>query len=65
MKQTSFSNKVLPEAGDTCCISSGKPLERETMCQALRVIGFLEHQVKILQSRVHSGPDLMVPSLFM
>ena len=32
---------------------------------ALRVTCFLVHQAKILNSRAHSRPDLIPPSLFM
>ena len=36
-----------------------------SLCRAFRVTWFLAHQVKILQSKAQSGPDLMPPSLFM
>ena len=35
------------------------------MCRALRVTGFLVHQVKFLHSRAHNKPNFIPPSLFM
>ena len=35
------------------------------MCWALRVTCLLEHQVRVLHSRTHNGPDPMPQSLFM
>ena len=44
---------------------SATTFSRPGICRPLRVTCFLVHQVKILHSRAHSGPDLMPPSLFM